>query len=302
MPSIAETASAATAVARDALRPDQSGWPRGSLPRNVAGALDGLARGRDDDAVAERLLDGLLEGSSERYEQHVAGGMRLIEGAHFTMGTPDGQARHFCGETPSHPVELSPFAISEVPVTNELYAAFDASRRDVPRADRKKPVVDVTWFEADLFAGWLGCRLPTEAEWEFACGGGGHQEWCCEIEVQLERHAWYSENAGGRSHPVATREPNSLGLFDMHGNVWEWCADVYDQSYYSRSPRKDPVATAAPAGIGGGSVAGRSCRGGSVHALAEMCRTCYRLHEPPGFWAGDLGFRLAVSASAEVHR
>jgi formylglycine-generating enzyme required for sulfatase activity len=151
----------------------------------------------------------------------------------------------------------------------------------------------VTWHEASLFAAWVGCRLPTEAEWEFACGGGSDAEWCCADEAELARHAWYSENAAGELHEVGTREPNRLGVFDCHGSVWEWCADAYDQDFYASSPSVDPAGPPPDTGVEAEPRVHRVCRGGSVHALAEMCRTRYRLHEPASFWAGDLGFRLA---------
>ena len=102
------------------------------------------------------------------------------------------------------------------------------------------------------------------------------------------RYAWYSESSGGQVQEAGTREPNPLGLYDLHGNVWEWCEDDYDADFYRRSPVVDPVnrdgrhARTPQAGD-------RVIRGGSCNALAEMCRTRYRLHEPPGLWSLDWG-------------
>jgi formylglycine-generating enzyme required for sulfatase activity len=218
--------------------------------------------------------------------------MRTIDAATFEMGTPAPQARHFCGETPRHLVQLSPYRIARYLVTNELYGLFDRARIDIPKSDRQNPVVAVSWFEAFVYAMWMGCRLPTEAEWEFACGAGRTSDWCCDRENEVAQYAWYSENAGGQIQPVATRDPNSLGLFDLHGNVWEWCIDTYAQDYYRESPALDPICTVSPTDS---QCRHNVCRGGSVHALAEMCRTRYRLHEPPNFSASDLGFRLVAA-------
>jgi sulfatase modifying factor 1 len=270
-----------------ALELDASGRPACRDARRVLDAIEAVVRHGVPEAVDEHLVRGFLRGAGERYAEHVADGMRTLPPARFQMGTDAAAARHFCGETPRHRVELSAFGMASTAVTAELFALLDRRRLDVSAGDGQRPAVDVSWFEAALFALWMGCRLPTEAEWEFACGAGVDSEWCCEREEQLPRYAWLSENAGAALHPVARREPNSFGLFDMHGNVWEWCADAYAQDWYGRSPRRDPVNRAAPAD------GDRVCRGGSMHALAEMCRTRYRMHEPPGFWAHDLGFRLA---------
>jgi formylglycine-generating enzyme required for sulfatase activity len=227
----------------------------------------------------------------EFVEPHLAEWMEVVPGGRFEMGSGEWRPDQSCGETPRHEVELAPFAISRTPVTNGLYALFNDSSHDLSAAARNYPVVNITWHTAVRFAGLLGCRLPTEAEWEFACGAGADSEWCCD-EHELPRHAWYSENARGEVRAVARRTPNALGLFDVHGNVWEWCQDVYDQDYYARAPLRDPVNLE-------NEVRGdRVCRGGSVHALADMCRTRYRLHEPPTFWAPDLGFRLVAELAA----
>lgn len=221
----------------------------------------------------------------QRFRDLVAPTMTAFAGATFVMGTRREDCGHFCGETPSHRLRLSPFALSRVPVTNEMYAVFDQTHAYAP-AESRWPVVDVSWEEAVLCALWFGCRLPTEAEWEYACGMGSRGQWAVAEERELARLAWFSDSSSGVLHDVASREPNRLGLYDLHGQVWEWCADDYDPSYYARSPGVDPLCI-APDGWG------KVCRGGSIHALAEMCRTRYRQYEPPDFRASDLGFRLA---------
>ena len=295
MPELAAQTDAAISEARRALRLDRRGQPRHAAAA-IAAAVDGLLRTPRTDAIEEILFE-FFAGSAARYDEHVSPQMRLIDAAQFEMGTDAAEARHFCGESPRHKVELSPFHLAQLPVTNELFGIFDAARLDVRACNRQKPVVDVTWLEASLFALWMGCRLPTEAEWEFACGASSDGEWCCDDEAELPLHAWFSDNAAGRPHEVATRRPNRLGLFDLHGNVWEWCIDAYDQDFYGRSPITDPVCLDRIDEPEARSPRDRVCRGGSFHALAEMCRTRYRIHEPANFWAADLGFRLAQSAT-----
>jgi formylglycine-generating enzyme required for sulfatase activity len=267
------------------------GQPRRRDSRAVLGAITRVRETQDPDLVNELLTTTLFRESEERYTEHVAPLMRSVGHSQFAMGAAPGSEAHFCGETPQHTVMLSPFAIASVPVTNALYGLLDPAYLDVPARDRDKPAVGVSWSDAALFALWVGCRLPTEAEWEFACAAGASTEWACASERDLRRYAWFSENSGGHIHPVATREPNSLGLHDFHGNVWEWCQDVYDQDFYASSVAVDPVARRRPGSV----PTHRVTRGGCMHSFAEMCRTRYRFHEPPGFWASDLGFRLARS-------
>ncbi|MBV9957662.1 MAG: SUMF1/EgtB/PvdO family nonheme iron enzyme [Acidobacteria bacterium] len=258
-------------------------------------SIHALLQTEQREAIEEILVNGFLRDSAQRYEQYIAPQMRLIEGGSFQMGTNEGRAHHFCGEVPSHRVTLAPFHIAQVQVTNELFGLYDQRRLDLSADERRKPVVDVNWFDAATFAMWMSCRLPTEAEWEFACGAGSEGEWCCEDENRLDGHAWYSENSGGETHLVGTRAPNTFDLYDLHGNVWEWCLDSYEQDYYSSSPVSDPLSLAPPS-------ADKVCRGGSVHALSEMCRTRYRSHEPSAFKAADLGFRLAKSNVTDLNK
>ena len=286
----APTTAEARLVVRDAARPRSGRCDAAS----VVGAIDVLLRVSDGDAVHELLLEGLLRDSAERYAEHVAPLMRAIPAAAFDMGTPAAEAGHFCGESPRHRVELSPYSIGVIPVTNELYALFDPDRAvALRRSERGLPVVGVTWFEAALFALWVGCRLPTEAEWEYACGSGAQDEWCCADAGDLRRYAWFSENADSCVREAGRRAPNAFGLHDLHGNVWEWCRDAYDEDWYARSPVRDPIASVADATSVAAPGRHKVARGGSVYALAEMCRTRYRLHDPPWYWADDLGFRLA---------
>jgi formylglycine-generating enzyme required for sulfatase activity/proteasome lid subunit RPN8/RPN11 len=251
-------------------------------------AIDKVLKTKDMDLIDDLLVNGFLQGSGDRFLTYVAPLLCSLSGGSFQRGTEEVETRHFCGESPRRTVELSPFSISRIQITNELLSVFDPKREDVSTADRQKPAGKVTWFDASVFAMWMGCRLPTEAEWEFACGAGNPSEWCCETEELLPKYAWYSENSAGELHAVGMRKANQFGLFDLHGNVWEWCQDVYEQDYYCKSPISNPINRGDPE-----QSEDRVCRGGSIHALAEMCRTRYRLHEPPEFWAPDLGFRLA---------
>ncbi len=279
---------------RHVLETDRKGRPRCRDARRVLEAIEAVLRSGEGEVVADLVENGILRAARTRHTEYIAPHMQLVAGARYEMGTPPAHARHFCGESPCHVIELPPYWLSETSVTNGLFSLFDPRRSDLSRREREKPAVDVTWWEAALFAMWVGCRLPTEAEWEYACGAGGPGEWCCP-EDRLARYAWYSENADDRLHRVASLEPNAFGLFDLHGNVWEWCKDVYDQDYYQRSPARDPVNNQARGWMGTDRVA----RGGSLYALAEMCRTRYRFHEPAEFCASDLGFRLAQTSYAD---
>jgi formylglycine-generating enzyme required for sulfatase activity len=278
--------------AREVLVLSRTGVPACTDRSRIFAAIQTLRR--SPDLAAEVLDAGFLAGAEERFREHVEPLLVAVEATRFEMGTAVSNARHFCGETLRHPVELSAFRVSAYAVTNSLFGLLDPGRRDLPAAALSAPVVDVTWYDAWVFATWMSCRLLTEAEWEFCCGAGSAGQWCCSA-ADLPDYAWYSENAQGAIQPVGTRKANALGLFDLHGNVWEWCQDTYDADYYSRAPLRDPVNDEGMAGDDGGANTHKVARGGGYLALAEMCRTRYRLHDPANLWAGDLGFRLSRS-------
>ena len=138
--------------------------------------------------------------------------------------------------------------------------------------------------------------LPTEAQWEYACRAGSTTRYCFgDDESRLGEYAWYDENSGDKTHPVGEKKPNAWGLYDMHGNVWEWCQDWYDDGYYAKSPTDDPT------GPSTGSC--RVIRGGSWDDGARSCRSADRNRNSPGYRLDNLGFRVSrvpAEAAAET--
>jgi formylglycine-generating enzyme required for sulfatase activity len=137
-----------------------------------------------------------------------------------------------------------------------------------------------------------GYRLPTEAEWEYACRAGpeGQGRYTFgDADEGLGDHAWFDGNSGGVTHPVGQKRPNRFGLFDMHGNVWEWCQDWYDTDYYKHSPTDDPR--------GRDEASSRVIRGGSWDYDPRYCRPAYRYWNAPDDRSSHLSFRLALGQS-----
>jgi formylglycine-generating enzyme required for sulfatase activity len=161
---------------------------------------------------------------------------------------------------------------------------------------RNNPVEMVSWNDVQQFIERLNSqnnrkyRLPTEAEWEYAARSGGKREkWAgTSKESVLEEYAWYIDNSGSKTHPVGQKRLNELGLHDMSGNVWEWCADWHDQNYYQRSPINNP----------GGPSSGeaRVLRGGSWGDYPRDVRAANRVFAYPSERENFSGFRLGASA------
>ena len=131
-------------------------------------------------------------------------------------------------------------------------------------------------------------QLPTEAQWEYACRAGSKTRYCFGDDAsKLGDYAWYDANSGNTTHPVGEKKPNAWGLYDMHGNVWEWCQDWYDAGYYAKSPTNDP--TGAATGLY------RVIRGGCWIYPARYCRSAARINLfEPGFRASYLGLRVSL--------
>ncbi|MCP4277627.1 MAG: formylglycine-generating enzyme family protein, partial [Gammaproteobacteria bacterium] len=157
-----------------------------------------------------------------------------------------------------------------------------------------RPVETVSWKDVQTFITKLNqqtgktYRLPTEAEWEYAARGGvSANSTTYAGSNTIGDVAWYDDNSGSKTHEVGGKQPNELGIYDMTGNIWEWCNDWYGNSYYSSSPADNPQ--------GSSSDAYRVIRGGSWGYAARRCRVAYRSHFYPTRRADSIGFRLARS-------
>ena len=208
-----------------------------------------------------------------------------IEGGTFQMGqSADGD-----NVTPVHSVTLSSYSIGETEVTQALWKAVMGTNPSNWQGDNL-PVEKVSWNDCQTFITKLNqltgetFRLPTEAEWEFAAKGGNKSNgYTYSGSNTIGDVAWYDGNSSSKTHPVATKSPNELGIYDMSGNVWEWCQDWYGS--YSSSAQTNPTGPA--------SGSGRVLRGGSWDFNATYCRTAYRYRNTPSSTYYDLGLRLA---------
>lgn len=222
-------------------------------------------------------------------------GMVFIEisGGSFQMGSESDHC-YYLSEKPVHKVSLGSFAMMTTPVTQAQWRRIMKTCPSSCVGD-DLPVEQVTWFDVQTFIEKLnefwfareGYRLPTEAEWEYACRAGSTTAYCFgDEEERLVDYAWYNVNSGSMPHPVGQKLPNAWGLFDMHGNVNEWCQDKYDS--YSSYPRWNPIG--APSGFYPDTP--RVLRGGNWRNEAGNCRSASRGRAFPYDESKDLGFRL----------
>jgi formylglycine-generating enzyme required for sulfatase activity len=239
-----------------------------------------------------------------------------IAGGVFSMVSPESDTHSYDSERPVYRVTLSSYSMSETEVTVFQFGLYCAlSGLDIRQYIRwpnsgDHPVVRVSWYESVEYANWLserlgkrrvitgieiegytmqsgsGYRLPTESEWEYAARGGSKSKGSVYAGGDnLALVGWYGENSGDRTHPVGEKAPNELGLYDMSGNVWEWCWDRYGA--YKPEPQENPV----------GAVEGadRVIRGGSWSIGPRGCRAANRSSLEPSYRGSVLGFRLALS-------
>ena len=218
--------------------------------------------------------------------------MVYVSSGTFTMGATSEQGSDAeSDEKPTHSVTLSSYYICKYEVTQALWRAVMGSNPSYFKGDNL-PVERVSWNDCQTFINRLNSytgrnfRLPTEAEWEFAARGGNYsRHYKYSGSNYIGDVAWYGDNSDSRTHPVGTKQPNELGLYDMSGNVYEWCSDWYGSySSYSQSN---------PTGPNGGS--NRVLRGGSWYYCARYCRSSYRGNRTPGHSYFHLGLRLVLS-------
>lgn len=206
----------------------------------------------------------------------------------FRMGSTSGPD----DEQPVHEVRFAQgFFLAKYETTwGQLRAFCRATGRPAPsppafEVDDRHPVVNVTWDEAVAYGQWAGLRLPSEAEWEYACRAGSTRDYTFgDDAARLAAHAWYATTADDGTHPVGEKRANPWGLHDVHGNVWEWVQDPY-LDHYVGAP-EDGSAREAGAAL-------RVGRGGGWQDRARTCRAAHRGFVGPWIRFDDLGFRAA---------
>ena len=228
----------------------------------------------------------------------VAFKMIRVEGGSFTMGATSEQGSDaFDDEKPAHRVTLSTYSIGETEVTQELWRAVMGNNPSNFKGSNR-PVEKVSWNDCQAFIHKLNSitgrsfRLPTEAEWEFAARGGNKsQGYKYSGSNNLGTVAWFTDNSGRETHPVKTKSRNELGIYDMSGNVWEWCQDW--KGSYGSSDQSDPMESR--------SGSGRVYRGGGWNNGVSCCRMSFRCSNTPGGRDFNLGLRLALYSYPHKH-
>jgi len=240
---------------------------------------------------------------SEIKENSIGMKFVYIKPGMFIMGSFSSEADHYDREGPPHKVTISNgFYMQQTEVTQGMWKdVMDKNPSKFSSCGAKYPVENVSWNMVQEFIKKLNrmtapnqYRLPTEAEWEYACRSGTTTRFSFgNNDDSLDKYAWYRLNTWvkdekrGRTHPVAQKNPNAWGLFDMHGNVWEWCQDWYGD--YSLGAITNPEGLSS-----------RSCRvlrGGSFFSFPKHCRSAYRGYENPDERHGASGFRLVLLPS-----
>ena len=215
----------------------------------------------------------------------------------FQMGSPEDEKGRSSDEGPVHEVCLDGFWMGKYEVTQTQWQQMMGNNPSNFTGENL-PVENVSWNDVQEFlqtlnkqAGKEMYRLPTEAEWEYAARAGTETTYSFGGDTdKLDDYAWYSSNSGSQTHPVGELKPNAWELYDVHGNVWEWCQDWYDKEYYSKSPQENPQ------GLSSGTY--RVLRGGSWGNAPNNCRSANRGRNPPDYWSNFFGFRVVVGSAA----
>jgi formylglycine-generating enzyme required for sulfatase activity len=225
----------------------------------------------------------------------VAQRMRWIKPGEFLMGSPEGEEGRWDNESPQHPVKLTQgYWMADSQVAQELWMAVGRGKNPSNFKGESNPVENVSWEDCQAWFEKLRAHheslqlsLPTEAQWEYACRAGSTSAYCFgDDPTELPKYGWFGENSERKTHPVKQLQPNGWGLYDMHGNVWEWCSDW--RGDYDASAQTDPT------GYRNGPL--RVIRGGSWGIPARYLRSACRFRDAPGRRDLNLGFRLLSSA------
>ena len=215
--------------------------------------------------------------------------MVYVPAGEFTMGSPGSESGREPDEGPVHRVFTKGIWIGKYEVTRALWRSVLGGDA-IGRSEHTLPQGNVSYRDVQAFIGALNkvsgldFRLPTEAEWEKCCRGGSSAA----QYGPIDGIAWNVANSGGKAHPVGTKKPNGFGLFDMLGNVWEWCSDWYSSGYYETSPLLNPT--------GPSQGKRRVCRGGGFLHGGGYLRSAHRNSQEPAKSRPYLGFRLVLDS------
>ena len=208
----------------------------------------------------------------------------------FTMGSPSSEPGRKDNET-QHEVKLTRgFWMLETEVTQAMWKSVMGENPSLFNG-AQKPVEYVSWNDCQTFCTKLSSKLsgmvslPTEAQWEYACRAGTTGAYAGDLDAM----GWYDSNSGEKTHPVGQKKPNAWGLYDMYGNVWEWCQDWYGEDYYAESPTNDPT--------GPNTGRYRVNHGGGWYANTEQCRSAFRGFNEPEYLDSIWGFRIVLKES-----
>ncbi len=259
--------------------------PKAKITAEPAAAPEPEMKSKERDSALSQILDKMVS----------------IEAGEFLMGSPEGEEGGYSDERPQHKVVLEGFEIGATPVTQAQYEAVMGNNPANFKGE-KRPVEKVSWEDAMVFCEQLtklakgsGRRftLPSEAQWEYACRAGRQTAYYFGDDAgKLGDYAWYAENSGSETHPVCEKELNDWGLYDMHGNVWEWCEDSW-QGSYEGAPDDGSAWVDADGTF-------RVIRGGSWYDGARYCRSAFRRYDTPDNRSLNVGFRvLTVPSSPE---
>ena len=297
--------------------PDMKNCPEMKVLKSKITIVEGLIGNNNNNnnntnnTLSTNSGNGLKCKSTNPIIVNLVNNMVKVDGGTFTMGATKEQGSDaYDDEAPEHQVTLSDFYIGKYEVTQEEWEAVmgeNPSRFKGKPDSNKRPVECVSWDDCQDFIKklndltGLNFRLPTEAEWEYAARGG-HKSGKTKYSggASIDAVAWYDKNAfyvgkDGKkdesspdygTHPVGKKVPNELGLYDMSGNVWEWCQDWYDRKYYKNSPSRNPCNTAR--------ASNRVFRGGSWDCYARDCRVSSRNYSTPDNRGNNFGLRLAL--------
>jgi formylglycine-generating enzyme required for sulfatase activity len=264
---------------------------------------------RQNQGLVVKNLSSLLAPDLQVVVDQILGQMVEIPGGSFLMGTDEAEVQRlnqkystevFNRELPIHRVTLQKYFLGKYPVTQEQYQAVMGNNPSKFQDNPKNPVEQVSWQDAQAFCQKLrkltgqDFRLPTEAEWEYACRAGTQTRYYFgDDESQLGDYAWYDENSDSKTHSVGHKKPNDWGLYDTHGNVWEWCEDSWHDSYANKP---ENIKNNGSIIWSDSNESYHVLRGGSWYLNSWDCRSANRFRLNADYRNSNIGFRLVLSS------